>query len=396
MEKVCDDLLKIENSVSGCLADLVKIVFSKPTDKNVVRARAHLIGNGGKRFLQIETFTSDNKVKHRNVSENEAESTVAHMAAYDFAQTNIIGAGGEIMIRFSSKGKLTVSKSRSKTAAALPEKVLPHNKQKKYIIDATEYSDFLSALGVCDENGNVFDKKRSKYRQLNRFVELLDDVYEKLPQTGRLTVCDLCCGKSYLTFAVFLYLKRIKGRDVTMYGVDLKPDVIASCADVAEKLGLCDMHFLCEDISDFEPGCAVDMVISLHACDIATDIVLAYAMKHKARLILSTPCCHHEVFHQLGDQPLGYLMKHSILKQKFADALTDSMRALMLEANGYKTEAIELIDPDETPKNVMLRAVYTGKKDPADTEEYERAAQYFGISPTLARLMKNNGEMPLK
>ncbi len=395
MEAVCDDLLKIEKSVSGCLADLVKIVFSKPTDKNIVRARAHLIENGGKRFLQIETFTSDNKVKHRNLPENEAESAVAHMAAYDFAQTNIIGTGGEIMIRFSSKGKLTVSKSRSKTPT-LPEKILPHNKQKKYIIDATEYADFLSALGGCDEKGNVFDKKRSKYRQLNRFVELLDDVYEKLPQTGRLTVCDLCCGKSYLTFAVFIYLKRIKGRDVTMYGVDLKSDVIAYCAGVAEKLGLCDMHFLCEDISGFDPGCAVDMVISLHACDVATDIVLAYAMKHKARLILSTPCCHHEMFHQLGDRPLEPLMKHSILKQKFADALTDSMRALMLEANGYKTEAIELIDPDETPKNVMLRAVYTGKKDPGAAEEYERTAQYFGISPTLAKLMKNNGDTPLK
>ncbi len=174
-----------------------------------------------------------------------------------------------------------------------------------------------------------------------------------------------------------------------MYGVDLKSDVISYCADAAEKLGLGDLHFICGDIADFDPMADVDLVISLHACDIATDIVLAYAVKHKAKLILSTPCCHHEMFHQLGDTPLSPIMKHSILKQKFADALTDSMRTLMLEARGYKAEAIELIDPDETPKNVMIRAVYTGRESKEAAEEYRKTAEFFGVNPMLEKLLSD-------
>lgn len=219
-------------------------------------------------------------------------------------------------------------------------------------------------------------------------MELLDDVYDKLPGEGPLTVCDLCCGKSYLTFAVYFYLTKVRGREVQLYGVDLKSDVIEYCRSVAERLDCSGMHFLCQDVLTFDPGVPVDLVISLHACDTATDVVLAYAVKKRAKLILSTPCCHHETFHQLGQNPLHPLMKHSILKQKFADALTDSLRALYLEAEGYHTEALELIDPEETPKNVMIRAYRTGKINFFARREYEETVKMFGLDPTLRRLMQ--------
>lgn len=380
-----NEISKLEEMIAEMSDDTMRISFSKPRDKSIVRARGRMIESGaGTRYLQIEKFTSDNKVTHKNIPERDIPFELAHMATGEFSQTNLISSSASLQIGISSKGRLLTNKGKGQApSAALPS----HDKKKNHIIDSEKYAAFLSELGVCDKEGRVFDRKRAKYRQLNRFVELLDDVYDKLPREGELTVCDLCCGKSYLTFAVYLYLEKVKGRQVEMYGVDLKSDVIDYCRGVAERMGLSGLHFVCGDIADFDSGRSVDLVVSLHACDIATDIVLAYAIEHRARLILSTPCCHHEIFHQLGSEPLAPIMKHSILKQKFADLLTDSMRTLMLEAKGYRAEAIELIDPDETPKNVMIRAVYTGREDKHAMEEYDRMAEEFGIDPTLRRLL---------
>lgn len=380
-----NEISKLEERIAEMSDDTLRVSFSKPRDRSIVRARGRMIESGaGTRYLQIETFTSDNKVTHKNIPERDIPFEVARMATGEFSQTNLISSSASLQIGISSKGRLLINKGKGQApSAALPS----HDKKKNHIIDSEKYAAFLSELGVCDKEGRVFDKKRAKYRQLNRFVELLDDVYDKLPKEGELTVCDLCCGKSYLTFAVYLYLEKVKGRQVEMYGVDLKSDVIDYCHGVAERMGLSGLHFVCGDISNFDCGRSVDLVVSLHACDIATDIVLAYAIEHRARLILSTPCCHHEMFHQLGTEPLAPIMKHSILKQKFADLLTDSMRTLMLEAKGYRAEAIELIDPDETPKNVMIRAAYTGREDRRAMEEYDRLADEFGVDPTLRRLL---------
>lgn len=380
------EISKLEEMIFGMSDDSLRISFSKPRDKSVIRARGRMIESGaGTRCLQIETFTSDNKVTHRNIPEKDIPFEVAHMATGEFSQTNLTSSSASLQIGISSKGRLLTNRGKGvSNVASLPT----HDKKKNHIIDSEKYADFLSELGVCDKDGRVFDKKRAKYRQLNRFVELLDDVYGRLPAEGELTVCDLCCGKSYLTFAVYIYLEKVKGRQVRMYGVDLKSDVIDHCRGVAERRGLSGLHFVCGDIANFDSGRSVDLVVSLHACDTATDIVLAYAIEHRAKLILSTPCCHHEIFHQLGQEPLAPIMKHSILKQKFADLLTDSMRTLMLEANGYRAEAIELIDPDETPKNVMIRAVYTGREDRHAGEEYDRMADEFGVDPTLRRLLE--------
>ena len=229
-----------------------------------------------------------------------------------------------------------------------------NNREKKYILDGTE--PFLNYLGVSDKNGRVYDKKQSKFRQINRFLELIRDVEDKLPK-GSIRICDLCCGKSYLSFAVYHYFANVKGIPTHMTGIDLKPDVIEHCSATAKALGFDGLEFICGDIREYQTDSRPSLVISLHACDIATDIVLEKAAEWQTEVILSTPCCHHELNHTISCEALSFITDYSMLRQKLCDAATDALRLKRLEAHGYSTVALELIDPDETPKNIMLRAV---------------------------------------
>ena len=383
-------LKDLEGLIGDNISYIRKIVFSVPRNALFIRAAAKPVAVKGETLFSFETFTSDNKAVTKNIPIAELPGLVCDFVS-NFGQTSVVTAYGDITVLFSKKGKLTLINRIKIPEDAVAIEPKTHDRQKKYIIDPADGSSFLSALGVCDENGNLFDKKRAKFRQINRFVELLDDVYGSLPRDGILTVCDLCCGKSYLTFAVYYYLTALKGRKVRMYGVDLKAGVIEYCAALAEKLRWDGLTFLCMDISEFECGGTPDLVISLHACDTATDVVLAYAIGHNAGMILSTPCCHHEIFHQMKSEKLRFIERHSILKQKLCDAATDSLRALLLEANGYNTEVIELIDPEDTPKNAMIRAVKSRKILPGKREnalkEYKEAVSMLGVDPTLGRLL---------
>ena len=383
------ELDKLEGLVATHCSALRKVVFSKPNDADTVKAEAIPVNLRGEVVMQISRYMKDGKALHENVAPDAFPAKVREMAE-GYGQINLLSAGCEVQVRCTKKGKWLYSgKIAADTQAA---QVKSHNKEKNYLIDAQQHSAFLSRLGVCDENGRVFDKKRAKYRQINRFLELLDDVYGKLPTEGKLTVCDLCCGKSYLTFAVYYYLTTVKGREVHLYGVDRKADVIAYCKETAEHLGCEGLEFLAMDIMEFDPGTAIDLVISLHACDIATDIVLAYAIKKRAKVILSTPCCHHELFHTVKSEDADFILRHSSLAQKFCDAATDSMRLLHLEAAGYNAEAVELIDPEETPKNVMLRAVRSDKIQPHKKEiaqtRLAAAEVFLGCKLTLTKLLE--------
>lgn len=385
-----EHIQKIEGLFASHLMQLRKVVFSRFVDAAVLRAEARPVELKGERIFQLTTFMTDGKAIHKNYTLAEVPSAFAALACERCRQTNLLAVDGECEIKLSKKGKLFISDrivSDAEVASAAA-----HNHEKRYLIDAKEHSKFLSALGVCDRDGRVFDKKRAKYRQINRFLELLDDVYGELPSDGILTVCDLCCGKSYLTFAVYYYLTALKGRKVQMYGVDRKTDVMAFCSALSEKLGCEGLTFLAMNIEDFTPPAAIDLVISLHACDIATDIVLAYAIKQKAKVILSTPCCQHELFHTVKSSELDFIMRYSILGQKFCDAATDALRALRLEAEGYQTEALELIDPEETPKNVMIRAIRSKKIQPRKkelaAEKYRAALTLLGVRPTLDKLLE--------
>ncbi|MBO5898082.1 MAG: SAM-dependent methyltransferase, partial [Clostridia bacterium] len=339
---------------------LKRVTLSLPTDKTVLRATLTPRSIGGKTVLQLETFYTDNKARHRNLAPTDGDALAEVLAVY--RQVNVLTTlpSGDCERKTSASGKQTILRGaklyRLLVATASKSAEMARNdREKQYILNGSE--PFLRALGVSDENGRVYDKKRSKFRQINRFLELLRDVEDKLPKDGLLRVSDLCCGKSYLSFAVYHYLTAVKGYAVEMHCVDLKSDVIADCASHAERLGMTGLHFVCGDVAAFEPEGHVHLVVSLHACDTATDLVLGKAMRWQSEVVLSTPCCHHELNHTLDCPELACIAAHSMLRQKLCDAATDAMRLLLLEAHGYAVEALELIDPEETPKNVMLRAV---------------------------------------
>ncbi len=348
---------------------LKKAVFSKPRDKSIVKTVLSPKLISGKEMLQAEFFCSDNKAKHKNIEINDADTIGELILGY--LQINVISTLGDCEYRISKSGNTALiggdklSRAIDGTAdigIESPKRVVPgaNNKKKNYILSGDE--PFLKLLEVSDKNGRVYDKKQAKFRQINRFLELVRDIEGALPD-GELRICDLCCGKSYLSFAIYHYFTVIKGRHVKMTGVDLKRDVIEYCSSVAEKLGFGELEFLCGDVNLYNTDDKVNMVVSLHACDIATDIVIGKAIKWDADVILSTPCCHHEMNRLLDCRSLDFISEHSMLRQKLCDAATDALRLKLMEANGYETAALELIDPEETPKNIMLRGIKKKKFD---------------------------------
>ena len=365
---------------------LKKAVFSKPSQPNVLRAVATLRFVGQRSVIQIEYFTKDNKALHKNLAldspafDNDMASVIS-----EFMQVNLMTSCGDCEYKRSKSGNSTViggDKLLNSLSSYIPtekeEKALKNNNRKDYILKGDE--PFLKLLGICDQNGRIHDKRQAKFRQINRFLEHIRDVLKYLPE-GDIRICDLCCGKSYLSFAVYHYFANVLGRKVSMTGVDLKSDVIEYCSDVASKLQFDGLEFICGDITKYVSEVKPQLVISLHACDTATDIVLEKAAEWEADVILSTPCCHHELNHKLDCPELEFIAKYSMLRQKLCDAATDAMRLKLLESKGYSTDALELIDPDDTPKNIMLRAIKRKHKD--SRAQAIAAEEYLNIKKFL-------------
>ena len=386
---------KAEINHKECITELIllaaqrkklkKAVYSKPADKTLQKSVLTLRESGQKCFLQIEQFLRDNKVTHKNLTLEEKDALLAYAAGY--GQINLITSAGECEYRCSSSGKcvlLGADKLRRALEGESGEQVAPvsNNREKQYILDGSE--PFLRYLDVSDERGRVRDRKQSKFRQINRFLELIRDVEDKLPK-GELRICDLCCGKSYLSFAVYHYFANVKGYRVSMTGVDLKPDVIEHCNKTAKALGFDGLEFLQGDIRAYEPHVLPSLVISLHACDIATDLVLQKAAEWNTDVILSTPCCHHELNHNISCPELSFITDYSMLRQKLCDAATDALRLCRLEAQGYAVMALELIDPEETPKNVMLRAVRRKNFRSDSPEAQKKRERYLAAKEFLCR-----------
>jgi len=335
-------------------------------------------------YMQIEYFHKDNKATHQNIALSDF-STILNIIN-NFNQINIVLTFGECEYRRSKSGndtllgydKIIADKAEEKVKKIIP---MGNNNEKQYILNGNE--PFLVLLGVSDKNGRVYDKKQPKFRQINRFLEMIRDVEDELPANETLRICDLCCGKSYLSFAVYHYFANIKKRNVNMSGVDLKADVIEYCNSVASKLGFNGLEFICEDINKYHTDINPNLVISLHACDTATDTVLHKAIEWTTPVILSTPCCHHELNHIINCPELAFITEHSMLRQKLCDAATDALRLKLLESHGYITAALELIDPDETPKNIMLRAIkkknfnINSEKALKAKNEYETAKHFL-------------------
>lgn len=380
-----DALTKLKDGINSAVIgkSLKKITLSRPSDKNIIRTECRLINMKGGIYLQAETFLADGKAIHKNIPFEEASDEVISMFG-EYRQINVIAEGGSVEGKVSSKGKLFVSGKIAPVSTTA--EIVSHNRQKSNILNEGTVYPFLVRLGVSDENGRVFDRKRAKFRQIDRFLHYVDEIYSKLGQNG-LYVLDLCCGKSYLTFAVYWFLTEVKGRSVKMVGADLKSDVIADCSKIAKELGYDGLTFKCCDITAFVPERRPNLVLSLHACDIATDIVLTTAAKLGADVILSTPCCHHQVFSQLNENKktltaFSSVLEHSLISQKLASALTDALRCKRLQSCGYTVDVTELIDPENTPKNLMIRAVRSSISESRRkryNQEFNELSELFGL-----------------
>lgn len=359
---------------------LVNVVFHSPASGDALKAKGTPKTIAGKTVLQIETSLTEGRVTHENLTEGEIVSALPKQFE-TFRKADLTDKNGTASVMISKKGAVTLlEKGKIGTAVEKTAADGGNDREKSRLLSGNE--EFLKALDVADKNGRIHDKKQAKFRQICRFSEYIAEAAAKLNPEGELYVCDLCCGKSYLSFAAYHVLTAVLGRQVKMSCVDLKKSVIDYCADIAKKSGMDGMEFVCGDINEFEPLRKPDLVISLHACDIATDIVLNFAVRHHAEAILSTPCCHHQMNREMNCPTLDFIAERPVLRQKLADAATDALRLLMLDAAGYKTDATEFIDPEDTPKNIMLRAHRRknwrdDSREAVEKRERYRAAYFF-------------------
>ena len=349
-----------------------KLVFSRPKESEISKVSARLVLHKGRRMLALEYSLPGNTVSHKNVGKDGLVEILTELLG-EYAQANLITTLGEVEWKLSKSGKealLGQEKLKNKLSGEVKSfeaAIEALDSKKNYILKGNE--DFLISLGISDKSGRVHDKRQGKFRQINRFLEIVDDVMCELPKSGDITVYDLCCGKSYLSFAIYYYLTVVKGRRVNMLGIDLKRDCINWCAQLASSLGYDGMTFVTDDVRNTPKGVTPDMVISLHACDIATDIVINRAIELGTKVILSTPCCHRHINDKISAGELSFVTDYPHLRNKLGDALTDAIRVARLEANGYSVAALELVDPDDTPKNTLIKAI---RKRGVDEEKLKR------------------------
>ncbi len=327
------------------------------------------------------------KVIHNNYDKKEAVSYLEDRIENNFKQCQIVNAGCTTTILISKKGKVTItSKKTGNNSGSKVE--LEHNKTKNYLLPEGEPIPFLIDLGVQTHEGRIVKAKYDKFRQINRFLEFIQDVLPVLPHNREITILDFGCGKSYLTFAVYYYLRVINDYDVRIIGLDLKEDVIDKCNEYANRYGYEKLTFLKGDIADYEGVSQVDMVITLHACDTATDYALYKAIKWNASVILSVPCCQHEINAKIENETLKPILKYGILKDRMSALITDAVRAGLLEENGYKTDILEFIDMEHTPKNLLIRAVRTVKRNKSEGMDVHKLLKELNATQTLERLLK--------
>ena len=300
------------------------------------------------------------KVLHSNYSRAEVIRYVEKcLLEGGFSQLQVQGRCKDGTVLISKKGKATVKEKQHQKLE--PVQILAHNRVKQYILKEGTPVPFLVDLGVMTKDGRIHRPSYDKFKQINRFLEFIEDILPALSREREVTILDFGCGKSYLTFAMYYYLKELKDYDVNIIGLDLKEDVIRKCNGLAEKYGYDKLHFLCGDIADYEGVQKVDMVVTLHACDRATDYALAKAVEWDAQVILSVPCCQHELNDQIQNELLSPVLKYGLLKERMSALLTDGIRAELLESKGYSTQILEFIDMEHTPKNLLIRAVKNEK-----------------------------------
>lgn len=295
------------------------------------------------------------KVFHKNYTADEIKSIITDLMTNTYKQAQFQMTDSTAQILSGNKGNLTIKYKKS--AEKKQQKELSHNRSKKYILQEGTPVQFLIDLGVMTKDGKIVHQKYDKYRQINRFLEFIEDILPQLDKDKKQTIIDFGCGKSYLTFAMYYYLKVLNGYNIRIIGLDLKEDVINKCNELKKRYDYDDLDFYIGDVASYNDVDCVDMVVTLHACDTATDYALAKAVKWGAKVILSVPCCQHEANRQIKNELLEPVLNYGILKDRISAIFTDAIRAQTLEKNGYQTQILEFIDMEHTPKNLLIRAV---------------------------------------
>ena len=386
--------------------ELIQIIGSNSSDKErcqKIKIRPLMVK--GQLMFQASEYVGP-KVLHKNYEKMELVSYLEELNFMGlwFGQYAMETSGENINVLMSKKGTVTIKRKAKKADTRNTEQGnLEHNRTKRYILPEGTPVPFLVDLGVMTKEGKIVRSKYDKYKQINRFLEFVEDILPGLPKQEKITIVDFGCGKSYLTFAMYYYLKILQGYQIQIIGLDLKQDVIAHCNKIAREYGYEELHFLVGDIASYQGMKQVDMVVTLHACDTATDYAMFKAIKWNAKVILSVPCCQHELNKQMKNTPLENLFRYGLIKERSAALFTDAIRANLLEQWGYKTQVLEFIDIDHTPKNILIRGV---KKQGADGKKavpgkykkigkkeesiltYDEILKTFGIEPTLDRLLR--------
>ncbi len=348
-------------------------------------------------YFQAESFRGT-QVFHNNMTKQELLNQCLEWLPSMLKQVEINHQDAQVTMLFTKKGKATIKVKKKQTNEMVT--IADHNRTKKYLLEEGTKIPFMQDLGIMTAEGKVVKAKYDKFRQMNRFLEFIEDVLPVLEGKDNIRILDFGCGKSYLTFAMYYYLHEKLGRNVTITGLDLKAEVIENCQSLADRYGYESLNFLQGDIANYYGDTKVDMVVTLHACDTATDFALHRAVTWGAKVILSVPCCQHEINGQLTADKLDEedsvrpFLKHGIMKERMAALMTDSLRAELLECFGYKVQILEFIDMSHTPKNLLIRAVKSGNsgKSKEKIKEYREVVNRLSLNPMLAALLLEDEE----
>ena len=373
----------LEQCIQKNLIDLTISGLKKKNEELPVKIKVRPVAMKDNIEYQVSEFIG-RKVFHKNYKKDELKKKITDWMQEDYkqAQFTMTDATAQIL---SGKHSQTVKYKKCKEVRV--QRDLSHNRTKRYILPEGTPVGFLIDLGVMTKEGKIVRQKYDKYRQINRFLEFVEDILPQLSKEREQTIIDFGCGKSYLTFAMYYYLKELKGYDIRIIGLDLKEDVIAHCNELKDKYGYGKLSFLVGDIASYTDVDAVDMVVTLHACDTATDYALAKAVQWGAKVILSVPCCQHEANKMMENELLQPVLQYGILKERMAAIMTDAVRANLLTAKGYDTQILEFIDMEHTPKNLLIRAVYTGKDSENAAEALKNMDEALHLNLTLNQLL---------
>lgn len=362
---------------------IIKGIISGKKDKNQknekVKLDTILIKN--EEVLQLACYT-DKQVFHKNLKSEEVSLEIIRLLTEEFNNAELYTKDYIYSYRITSKGKVLSNKRKSKEVSLVP---LSHNKKKIYILEDGLLVPALVDLGIQTPDGKVTKAGYDKFKQINRFLEIIDD---SIKDEKELNIIDFGCGKSYLTFILYYYFVEIKKMNVNITGLDLKEDVIDHCNEIAEKYGYTRLKFYKGDIAKYKENNDIDMIVTLHACDTATDYALYHAITMNVKYIFSVPCCQHEINLELDSSNFHLINKYGILKERFSAILTDAIRANILQYYGYKTQVMEFVDFENSPKNLLIRAVKTNNsKNEKIKEEIEALLEEYKIKQTLYSLL---------